>query len=153
MRPIDADTLLKRPIWFCGGWVGDSYAEGYMDALDKVEEAIKSEPTIEMPRWIPCSERLPEYLNYVLLSSSEYGLKIGARTRKSNFDSWYINEPLDCDVWHVIGSNCMYDFEDFTAWMPLPRPYEVRKDNETDIANEDQILDFPFDEKDCKQAI
>lgn len=124
MRPIDADALIDEL--------------GISDEDIVFKEILEDAPTIDAaPRWIPCSERLPEYLNYVLLSSSEYGLKIGARTRKSNFDSWYINEPLDCDVWHVIGSNCMYDFEDFTAWMPLPEPYEVRKDNETNIANED----------------
>ena len=118
MRLIDADVLID--------------ALGISDEDIVFKEILEDAPTIDAaPRWIPCSERLPEYLNYVLLSSSEYGLKIGARTRKSNFDSWYINEPLDCDVWHVIGSNCMYDFEDFTAWMPLPEPYGgERKDND-----------------------
>lgn len=79
-------------------------------------------------QWIPCDERLPEYLDYVLLSSPEYGLKIGARARKSNVNSWYLDEPLDCDVWHVILSNSWYDLEDFTAWMPLPEPYKEEQD-------------------------
>ena len=85
-----------------------------------------------VPKWIPCKEKLPEYLDYVLLSSSEYGLKIGARSRKSNVNSWYLNEPLDCDVWHVILSSSWYDLEDFIAWMPLPEPYiGERKEDET----------------------
>ena len=134
MRLIDADALKFRDVKVQTNEIDIFGFGGYIVEERKgiLQEEIWNAPTIDaVPHWIPCKEKLPEYLNYVLLSSSEYGLKIGARTRKSNFDSWYINEPLDCDVWHVIGSNCMYDFEDFTAWMPLPKPYmEEKKDNE-----------------------
>ena len=127
MRPIDADTLLKRPIWFCGGWMGDSYAEGYMDALDKVEEVIRSEPTIEMPRWIPCEERLPEkeeksYLVY--LDSGNV-----CECRWWCLDPVFLN-PTDHWRWHFMDRP---QFTKVLAWMPLPEPYEgEREDDEID---------------------
>ena len=62
MRLIDADALMKQPIWLCGGWVGDSYAEGYMDALDKVEETVKSAPTIDAVPVIRCKNCKHRYI-------------------------------------------------------------------------------------------
>ena len=56
MRPIDADALMEQPVWLCGGWVGDSYAEGYMDALDKVEKTVKLAPTIDAVPVVRCGE-------------------------------------------------------------------------------------------------
>ena len=56
MRLIDADALMEQPVWLCGGWVGDSYAEGYMDALDKVEETVKSAPTIDAVPVVRCKD-------------------------------------------------------------------------------------------------
>lgn len=56
MRLIDADALMEQPVWLCGGWVGDSYAEGYMDALDKVEETVKSAPTIDAEPVVRCKD-------------------------------------------------------------------------------------------------
>lgn len=126
MRLIDADALtndiLRR-------WNTNDDTDF---ANKEVWKALKEAPTINVePKWVPCKEKLPEYFDYVLLSSPEYGLKIGERTRKSNVNSWYLNEPLDCDVWHVILSNSWYDLEDFIAWMPLPEPYNgEKKDNE-----------------------
>lgn len=116
MRPIDADTLLERPIWFCGGWMGDSYAEGYMDALDKVEETIKSEPTIEMPRWIPCEERLPELKTECLIT----------------YLSWSGSPVIDIDSYDYDGKDGWFSHMDkVIAWMPLPEPYDgERKDDE-----------------------
>ena len=55
-RLIDADALMEQPVWLCGGWVGDSYAEGYMDALDKVEETVKSAPTIDAVPVVRCKD-------------------------------------------------------------------------------------------------
>ena len=56
MRPIDADALMEQPVWLCGGWVGDSYAEGYMDALDKVEKTVKLAPTIDAVPVVRCKD-------------------------------------------------------------------------------------------------
>ena len=69
--------------------------------LDEIEEA----PTIEPEtRWIPCSERLPEDKQEVLVT--EYGdTDIGRR-----FEGRWLDRYGD-------------KMKDVTAWMPLPEPY------------------------------
>ena len=44
---ISRRMLLNDKVWLCGGFVGDGYAKGYMEALDKVEEVINAQPTVE----------------------------------------------------------------------------------------------------------
>ena len=113
MRPIDADALMEQPVWFCGGWVGDSYAEGYMDALDKVEETIKSAPTIDAePKWVSCEERLPEKEQLVLCQSRS-GI-INVLRLKSN------------ELWESQYPHVNYRFSFVTAWMSFPEPYKGR---------------------------
>ena len=64
-------------------------------------------------RWIPCSERLPDSKEYVLVT--DYGeTNMGRRF----CDRWW----LDC---------CGDKLKDVTAWMPLPEPYR-EEENETD---------------------
>lgn len=46
-RMIDADALLNDNVWLCGGFVGDPYSDGYMDALDKVEAVIREFPIVD----------------------------------------------------------------------------------------------------------
>lgn len=46
-RLIDVDALMKEKVWLVGGFASDAYSIGYMDALDKIEEVIKNQPTIE----------------------------------------------------------------------------------------------------------
>ena len=93
--------------------MGDSYAEGYMDALDKVEEVIKSEPTIEMPRWIPCEKELPNITEKFFLISGYVGVGVGW---------WNGSEFL---------SSTLLPHDEVIAWMPLPEPYGgERKDND-----------------------
>ena len=47
VRLIDANELLHHTVWLCGGFVGDPYSDGYMDALDKVEMVILEFPTMD----------------------------------------------------------------------------------------------------------
>ena len=58
-RLIDANELLHNTVWLCGGFVGDPYSDGYMDALDKVETVIREFPAVDAVevvhgRWMPC---------------------------------------------------------------------------------------------------
>ena len=64
MRLIDADALMEQPVWLCGGWVGDSYAEGYMDALDKVEKTVKSAQTIDAVPVVRCKDCKFAHMTY-----------------------------------------------------------------------------------------
>lgn len=44
---ISREVILRDKVWLCGGYVGDDYAAGYMDALDKVETLIRNTPAVE----------------------------------------------------------------------------------------------------------
>lgn len=81
---------------------------------DAIEMAIKA---LEAQKWIPCSERLPDSKEYVLVT--DYGeTNIGRRF---------------CDRWWL--DYCGDKMKDVTAWMPLPEPYraERRTDAETEV--------------------
>ena len=53
-RLIDANELLHNSVWLCGGFVGDPYSGGYMDALDKVETVIREFPTVDAVEVVRC---------------------------------------------------------------------------------------------------
>lgn len=44
---VDINVILSNNVWFCGGYVGDKYSEGYMDALDEVETVIRNTPKVD----------------------------------------------------------------------------------------------------------
>ena len=46
-RLIDANDLLHDTVWLCGGFVGDPYSDGYMEALDNVEKVIREFPKVD----------------------------------------------------------------------------------------------------------
>ena len=125
MRLIDADALsvtMKIPLMK----VGNRYMIDYWHLTNMIEKA----PTVDAePNWILCSERLPEedcetgkcvqYSDFVLMSVEhkedeetivDYGHTVDGK--------WY-SDYSDCFIpqeWKV------------TAWMPLPKPYEVKND-------------------------
>ena len=47
MSLINVDELMRDKVWLCGGFVGDDYAQGYMDALDKVEDVIRKQTIVK----------------------------------------------------------------------------------------------------------
>lgn len=85
----------------------------FEDTLVSVFDAIDDAPTIEVPKWIPCSERLPEYLEEVLMSTF-WGVRVGFRdhTERSG------------DFWNIIENDSTVAPHSVYAWMPLPKPYE-----------------------------
>ena len=82
-----------------------SFQDGYTDeAREALEMAIKA---LEAQKWIPCSERLPDSKEYVLVT--DYGeTNIGRRF---------------CDRWWL--DYCGDKMKDVTAWMPKPEPYRT----------------------------
>lgn len=58
--------------------------------------------------WIPCSERLPEIEEYILMSFRNLDVAIGFRSNTENY-------------WYYGGQYLTHD--SVVAWMPLPEPY------------------------------
>lgn len=79
------------------------------DIKDYIDKAINAE------RWIPCSERLPEYGEDVLITD-EWGVYIArcynlSRNREEPQASWWYGDANEYRT-HPL------------AWMPLPEPYK-----------------------------
>ena len=70
-------------------------------------------------RWIPCNERLPEYLKTVLLSTF-WGVRVGFRDHTDTYGDYYEIIEDDADA----APHSIY------AWMPLPEPYEPKEEDE-----------------------
>lgn len=146
MRLIDADAFaeflkdaVKRQKY------EDTKIDGFLTVADVIEAVIseldgasldgfKNAPTIEPePRWIPCSERLPEVFEAYIVSGKQ---KYEFETKWSYF--------VDVAVYNPTGEAYIGPWQTFvdwkegqetyiTAWMELPDPY-MWKRNE---ANED----------------
>ena len=68
---------------------------------------IKKAPTIEVPKWIPCSERMPNIEDNPILVSSKGFVNI----------AWYNGKVFECGTRLPFPANV-------DAWMPLPKPYK-----------------------------
>ena len=88
-----------------------------LDERTQMKFMIADAPTIDaVPHWIPCSERLPEE-NRTVIASTEYGVFPEARYTKE--DGWEWAYESGADYWEKIA--------EVKAWMPLPKPYEVKE--------------------------
>lgn len=76
--------------------------------------AVETRHEQDMPKWIPCSERLPEYGKTVLITNAKGNVSYG-RFRGVEF-------------WKEDGDSCWTwkknTIEHVLAWMPLPKPWE-----------------------------
>lgn len=100
----------------------------------KAIRAVEKAPTIDaVPHWIPCSERLPEDSGDYLVRPSDSVLE-----DYSDFSEIMIMPyDVDCEAfgwweerYHPISLGYLdSDFNEFEvlAWMPLPKPYEVKE--------------------------
>lgn len=79
-------------------------------------DIIKNQPKVG--DWIPCSERLPENDNYILLSFENFSLPLVGRYEKDeNGGAFYVG---DCDEDDTCLANDLF----VNAWMQLPEPYK-----------------------------
>ena len=110
MRTIDADALMQclgitdpdcpKCGWYSRSSQRCSRGGDFADACCAIDDA----PTV--PQWIPCSERLPEALQEVIVTSTA-GYVYTSRIVHGDFE---------------YGGNVI-------AWMPLPKPYKEEQND------------------------
>ena len=95
----------------------------YIGLTNGFERAFNEAPTIEIPTWIPCSERLPE---------EPFGCLVTV----------YWEDPYSGEYYQIYHETVGYDGEGWNnadgwtlpyeviAWMPLPEPYKEGVDDE-----------------------
>ena len=100
----DGDTM-----WQSGCWV----------RYRAIEQVVKAQPVIEVPRWIPSDERLPEEPSdglHDMDNLAEYNVMIDGAAIPTTL--YYAGSG----EWYRDG-----EFYKVTAWQPLPEPYTERK--------------------------
>ena len=93
----------------------NDYSEESHTAMMMAIDALSNS---EKPnKWIPVSERLPEFRKEVLTCSN--GGFIEIQSLEDSYDGYWENQKGD---WT--------DLEEITAWMPLPEPYREERSGE-----------------------
>lgn len=87
----------------------------YSDVEKMVYEAMESYAAQFKPKWVPCSERLPEGKDEVLVYLPESGIKIG----------WVGSFKAELS-WYTYGG--IYSMAN-SYWMPLPNKPQLPNEN------------------------
>lgn len=90
--------------------------------LDELIEEIK-----EKTKWIPCTERLPDYDKYVLLTYAYDGsVFIGSRYKSVSYKpiTFTTSEEICVDKWIVEYDAYIHNFDEVSAWAELPEGYK-----------------------------
>lgn len=104
--------------------LSDMWSGGIVDAIDAVIAVPAAEPE---PKWIPCSERLPEKdTHFYLTTIANHGLNF-TTTLPDDVDvvRWDYDRRKGHNSWHWCTERTVI------AWMPLPEPY--REEGECDV--------------------
>lgn len=150
MRLIDADVLIDHllEVMETAKHFGNTEVS---DTLCGVIGVIKGEKTIIIPiaeldttedfgEWIPCSERLPENINLVLVTWENTNPESYYKSIKGKkfcgaghyFNGKWFWESSTCQDYLAEYGKCDWDEMDeaikVIAWMPLPEPYEKEGD-------------------------
>ena len=113
-RLIDADALTDELI----KGIEEDTDKSIQSSLAKsvcmlICKAIERQPTIDAElHWIPCEERLPEDDRSKVVTLANGNAEVGYY---SNGDWWCVGDKVTLENQTVI------------AWMPLPKPYEVKE--------------------------
>jgi len=99
-----------------GEYIGEDTREVRLIRAEKAQDTIEQLPSAQPEqRWIPCSERLPEKEGTYIVTDDAGGMATVSTDEFSHYES---GEPM----W-IFSQNV-------TAWMPLPEPYEERREDE-----------------------
>ena len=93
--------------------------EQILKSLDVAIECVSAE---RVGVWIPCSEKLPDYDEYVLATTSWGDITIAERL--SPTPSGIIKDG----DWFIAEGEANAEDEDIIAWQPLPKPYEENEE-------------------------
>lgn len=111
----------------------EAMAEGYVEGL---------KDGMNMSKWIPCEERLPEDIRPVIVTwknndpKSYYQYIVGKHfigTAHYHKDKWYWYSSVTEDLLAEYGKCDTEEFDEaieVVAWMPLPEPYMKGADDE-----------------------
>ena len=106
----------KRENGIKRGYWSPNKKQELVDRLAMYEDREDAKDTNVPDKWIPCSERLPEEEEYILLSFANYtGLDIGRYENDGENDKFYPGDEEETYASYGLIVN---------AWMPLPEPYK-----------------------------
>lgn len=124
MRLIDADELKQNlSSLVVGGEKAiekTTYENSWIYGIHTAYREINEAPTIEIPQWIPCTDRLPEKTGYYLVSDRR------GDVYSTNFD--YLRGEMCFGYDDLDG--CFVKDDTVIAWMPLPEPYKREGEKE-----------------------
>lgn len=129
-RQAAIDALGEKPL----AWTEGEYELGLQNQWQSDVDAVNGLPSVQPePRWIPCSERLPEEDGLYLVTSrekataEEFGFDLDdveVRKMRFNEDGWRIPKHIPEWINGVVHTTVL-------AWMPLPESYK-EDDHEAD---------------------
>lgn len=90
------------------------------------EQLMKNNRSVEQSRWIPCSERMPEIGEDVLVT-----LSIGHFLKGEIVVAYLIYDNCNKLLWLDYVHSEPYKTDEVLAWMPLPEPYKSESENES----------------------
>ena len=100
---------------------GDREWHPHIDFITQALVEVPSIPSANRPQgeWIPCSERLPQYRDVVLVSTF-WGVRVAERDG--------IKEDGTDDFWYLFLNDATAHPRYVYAWMPLPEPWKGADD-------------------------
>ena len=113
MRLIDADELKEA-------MEEHTDYKGYL--VCDPDEIIDLAPTIEIPQWIPCTDRLPDKSGRYLVTEKRFAIDDRKHT------GWY--QTMVEEIGFSNNKWSRANFFEVIAWMPLPAPYMKEGDQE-----------------------
>ena len=118
---LKTSLIAVEKLKYYAGFNQDKVVELIQEAMNMGVEALKGKDTNVPSKWIPCSERLPEKDQSVLVqprwADEKFELVIAWRS---------VNRWSGKDEWEH--ENDYFDDDEVIAWMPLPEPYKESED-------------------------